>query len=128
MRGSRPCPSGVSIEQSGSGSVPTRASINSDCHNQFDRSGFRLAASSKSIRNRTGKVVLIANEVFRFASHVLYGMGARTALPPGTIERDTAVARRARRANQLNTERLTRSLPTHRQLIERIVQHGMQPL
>ncbi|NTS65559.1 tryptophan 7-halogenase [Sphingomonas sp. HHU CXW] len=71
-----------------------------------------------------------ADEVFPSASYqyVLYGMGARTALPPGTIERDAATARRARRDNQISTDRLLRSLPAHRALIDRIVQHGMQPL
>lgn len=71
-----------------------------------------------------------ADEVFPSASYpyVLYGMGARTALPPGTIERDAATARRARRDNKISTDRLLRSLPTHRALIDRIVQHGVQPL
>jgi tryptophan halogenase len=71
-----------------------------------------------------------AEEVFPSASYqyVLYGMGARTAVLPGTIEEDAELARRARRENQIQTERLMRSLPAHRDLIDRIVRHGLQPI
>jgi tryptophan halogenase len=71
-----------------------------------------------------------AEEVFPSASYqyVLYGMGARTAVPPGTVDRDADLASRARRENRAQTQRLTSSLPKHRDLIERIVRHGLQPI
>ena len=71
-----------------------------------------------------------AEEVFPSASYqyVLYGMGARTAITPGTIEADSASAMRARYENQVQTQRLIGSLPGHRDLIDRIVRHGLQPI
>ncbi len=71
-----------------------------------------------------------AEEVFPSASYqyVLYGMGARTAVLPGTIEGEAELARRARRENQMQTQRLISNLPRHRDLIDRIVQHGLQPI
>lgn len=71
-----------------------------------------------------------AEEVFPSASYqyVLYGMGARTAVLPGTIDEDVEFARRARRENQIQTQRLMSSLPAHRDLIDRIVRHGLQPI
>jgi len=71
-----------------------------------------------------------AEEVFPSASYqyVLYGMGARSAVLPGTIEADAELARRARRENAVQTQRLVASLPRHRDLIERIVRHGLQPI
>ncbi|SEN07139.1 tryptophan halogenase [Sphingomonas gellani] len=71
-----------------------------------------------------------ADEVFPSASYqyVLYGMGARTAVMPGSLDEDMALARRARRENQVQTQRLLSSLPGHRELIDRIVRHGLQPI
>ncbi len=71
-----------------------------------------------------------AEEVFPAASYqyVLYGMGARTAVMPGTIAVDAELARRARRENQVQTQRMTSALPGHRDLIDRIVKHGLQPI
>jgi tryptophan halogenase len=71
-----------------------------------------------------------AEEVFPSASYqyVLYGMNARTAVMPGTIEDDAELVRRARRENDAQTQRLMASLPRHRDLIERIVRHGLQPI
>ena len=71
-----------------------------------------------------------ADEVFPSASYqyVLYGMGARTAAMPGAIEGEAALAQRARRENRMQTDRLTKSLPSHRDLINRIVRHGLQPI
>ena len=71
-----------------------------------------------------------AEEVFPTASYqsVLYGMGARSAVLPGTIEADAELARRARRENAVQTQRMVASLPRHRDLIERIVRHGLQPI
>ena len=60
--------------------------------------------------------------------YVLYGMGARTAVMPGSIDDDVALARRARRENPVQTQRLVGSLPRHRDLIDRIVRHGLQPI
>jgi tryptophan halogenase len=71
-----------------------------------------------------------ADEVFPSASYqyVLYGMGARTATMPGALDADAELARRARRENRMQTQRLVASLPRHRDLIERIVRHGLQPI
>ena len=71
-----------------------------------------------------------AEEVFPSASYqyVLYGMGARSAVLPGTIEGEAELARRARRENAMQTQRMVASLPRHRELIERIVRHGLQPI
>jgi tryptophan halogenase len=71
-----------------------------------------------------------AEEVFPSASYqyVLYGMGARTTVMPGTIEADAELARRARRENHVQTQRMMSSLPGHRDLIDRIVKHGLQPI
>ena len=71
-----------------------------------------------------------AEEVFPSASYqyVLYGMGATSAVLPGTLDADAELARRARRENQAHTQRLVSSLPRHRDLIERIVRHGLQPI
>lgn len=71
-----------------------------------------------------------AEEVFPSASYqyVLYGMGHRTEVPQGTIDADAEMARRARRENQAQTAKLMSGLPRHRELLEKIVQHGMQPV
>ena len=55
-------------------------------------------------------------------------MGARSAVLPGTIEGEAELARRARRENAMQTQRMVASLPRHRELIERIVRHGLQPI
>jgi tryptophan halogenase len=70
-----------------------------------------------------------AEEVFPSASYqyVLYGMGARTAVLPGTLD-DVALAERARRENRMQTQRMVNSLPAHRDLINKIVRHGLQPI
>ncbi|WP_066718805.1 tryptophan halogenase family protein [Sphingomonas pituitosa] len=69
-------------------------------------------------------------EVFPSASYqyVLYGMGHRTMVPPGTFESDADQAARLRRENKIYTDRLLQGLPKHRALIDRIVQHGLQPI
>ncbi|NYD88958.1 tryptophan halogenase family protein [Sphingomonas melonis] len=71
-----------------------------------------------------------AEEVFPSASYqyVLYGMGARSAVLPGTTDADAELARRARRETAVQTQRMVASLPRHRDLIERIVRHGLQPI
>jgi tryptophan halogenase len=71
-----------------------------------------------------------AEEVFPSASYqyVLYGMGARTAVMPGTIDDDAVLAERARRENRMQTQRMMSSLPAHRDLIDKIVRHGLQPI
>ncbi len=71
-----------------------------------------------------------AEEVFPSASYqyVLYGMGARTAVMPGTIDDDAVLAERARRENRMQTQRMMASLPAHRDLIDKIVRHGLQPI
>lgn len=71
-----------------------------------------------------------AEEVFPSASYqyVLYGMGYRTETPRGANDADAELARRAWRENRTQTARLTEGLPRHRELLEKIVQHGMQPV
>ena len=71
-----------------------------------------------------------AEEVFPSASYqyVLYGMGHRTHMPPGEGAAESELARRAWRENRALTARLMDGLPSHRTLLERIVQHGMQPV
>jgi tryptophan halogenase len=71
-----------------------------------------------------------AEEVFPSASYqyVLYGMGAQTAVMPGSIDDEAILARRARTENQAQTQRLAGGLPRHRDLIDRIVRYGMQPI
>lgn len=69
-------------------------------------------------------------EVFPAASYqyVLYGMGARTALIPGMLDEEIAVAARARRENKAQTDRMITALPRHRDLLERIVRHGLKSI
>lgn len=71
-----------------------------------------------------------AEEIFPAASYqyVLYGMGHRTALQPGSFEADAEQAARLRRENRSYTDRLLRGLPAHRTLIDKIVHHGLQPI
>ena len=65
-------------------------------------------------------------EVFPSASYqyVLYGMGQRTAIAPGSLIAETVAAERARRENDVQTGRLLSGLPKHRDLIRRIVERG----
>jgi len=67
-------------------------------------------------------------EVFPAASYqyVLYGMGFRTQVEPSTLNGDASIAERAMRENAIQTERLRAGLPRHRELIRKIVEHGMQ--
>jgi len=69
-------------------------------------------------------------EVFPAASYqyVLYGMGFRTQIEPGSLADEAALAQRAIRENVLQTERLRATLPRHRDLIRKIVEHGLQPV
>jgi tryptophan halogenase len=69
-------------------------------------------------------------EVFPAASYqyVLYGMGFKTEIEPAALSATARVAERALRENLLQTERLRVGLPRHRELIRKIVEHGMQPV
>lgn len=71
-----------------------------------------------------------AEEVFPAASYqyVLYGMGFRTDVDPASLGRDHHLAARALRENAKMTERLRAGLPRHRDLINRIVERGLQPV
>ena len=68
-----------------------------------------------------------AEEIFPAASYqyVLYGMGHRTAIEPGSLSADTVVAERALRENRVQTQRLLAGLPRHRDLLRKITEHGM---
>ena len=67
-------------------------------------------------------------EVFPAASYqyVLYGMGFRTQVEPSMLSGDAKTAERAMRENAIQTEHLRAGLPRHRDLIRKIVEHGMQ--
>lgn len=69
-------------------------------------------------------------EVFPTASYqyVLYGMGFRTEVEPEALADERAIAERALRENAVQTDRLRASLPRHRDLIRKIVEHGLQPV
>ncbi len=69
-------------------------------------------------------------EVFPAASYqyVLYGMGFRTEVDEAAIADDARQAERAMRENMMKTERLRAGLPRHRDLIKKIVEHGLQPV
>ena len=69
-------------------------------------------------------------EVFPAASYqyVLYGMGFRTEVEPDALSADAQQARRAMRENMMFTERMRGGLPRHRDLIQKIVTHGLQPV
>lgn len=71
-----------------------------------------------------------ADEVFPAASYqyVLYGMGFRTQIEPEALADERAIAERALRETAAQTERLRASLPRHRDLIRKIVEHGLQPV
>ena len=68
-----------------------------------------------------------AEEVFPPASYqyVLYGMGFRTEVQPGDVTGEARAAGRAMQENARLTERLCASLPRHRDLIRKIVEHGL---
>jgi tryptophan 7-halogenase len=67
-------------------------------------------------------------EVFPAASYqyVLYGMGFRTQVDPAMLAGDAQQAERAWRENAVQTDRLRAGLPRHRELIRKIVEHGLQ--
>lgn len=69
-------------------------------------------------------------EVFPAASYqyVLYGMGFRTEVDPGVLSAEARAAEQAMRENAAHTERLRAGLPRHRDLLRKIVEHGMQPV
>jgi tryptophan halogenase len=69
-------------------------------------------------------------EVFPAASYqyVLYGMGFRTQVEPAALMADAKLAERALRENAAQTERLRNGLPFHRDLLNKIYTHGMQPV
>lgn len=69
-------------------------------------------------------------EVFPAASYqyVLYGMGFETEIERGAFANDERQAERAMRENKVQTERLRAGLPRHRDLIRKIVEHGLQPI
>jgi tryptophan halogenase len=71
-----------------------------------------------------------ADEVFPAASYqyVLYGMGFRTEVEPEALAEEAGLAQRALRENALQSERLRANLPKHRDLIRKIVEHGLQPV
>nr|WP_298728582.1 tryptophan halogenase family protein [uncultured Steroidobacter sp.] len=69
-------------------------------------------------------------EVFPAASYqyVLYGMGFRTELEPEIVAGSASAAERAMRENAAQIDKLRTGLPRHRDLIRKIVQHGLQPV
>ena len=69
-------------------------------------------------------------EVFPAASYqyVLYGMGFSTDVDPAALTAEARAAERAMRENATHTERLRAGLPRHRDLIRKIVEHGLQPV
>lgn len=69
-------------------------------------------------------------EVFPAASYqyVLYGMGFQTEVEPEALAADARIAERTLHENRVQTDRLRAGLPRHRDLIRRIVDHGLQPV
>lgn len=69
-------------------------------------------------------------EVFPAASYqyVLYGMDFRTKVDEADLKRDAHLAERAWRENATFTARLQAGLPLHRDLINKILTHGLQPV
>ena len=67
-------------------------------------------------------------EVFPAASYqyVLYGMGFPSHVEPDVLLDGTRLAERSMRENLVQTERLLTALPSHRSLIRKIHQEGMQ--
>ena len=69
-------------------------------------------------------------EVFPQASYqyVLYGMGFRTQVEPAALAGEARAAERALQENRVWSERFRNRLPKHRELIDKIVAHGLQPV
>lgn len=69
-------------------------------------------------------------EVFPAASYqyVLYGMQFKTMIENDALEPHMAKANRLFQENRTITQKLRASLPYHRDLIQKIVRHGMQPV
>jgi tryptophan halogenase len=69
-------------------------------------------------------------EVFPSASYqyVLYGMGYHTEVERDALTGEARIAERALRENAVQTERLRSSLPRHRDLLQKIAEHGLQPV
>ena len=69
-------------------------------------------------------------EVFPAASYqyVLYGMGFRTEVEAEALADEARIAERVIRENAVQTERLRAGLPRHRDLISKVVEHGLQPV
>jgi tryptophan halogenase len=69
-------------------------------------------------------------EVFPAASYqyVLYGMNYATEIEPAALGEDARIAERALRENAVHTERLRSALPRHRDLLQKIAEHGLQPV
>ncbi|MBY8827030.1 tryptophan halogenase family protein [Hephaestia mangrovi] len=69
-------------------------------------------------------------EVFPAASYqyVLYGMGYQTAVEPAALRGEMRAADRAMHENAVQTERMRAGLPRHRELIQKIHEHGLQPV
>jgi len=67
-------------------------------------------------------------EVFPAASYqyVLYGMGFRTEVESASLAINAKLAERALRENAAMTDKLRTHLPRHRDLINKILDHGMQ--
>jgi tryptophan 7-halogenase len=69
-------------------------------------------------------------EVFPAASYqyVLYGMGFQTEVDPAEVAPVEAQAVRARRQTRAASRRMQADLPKNRDLIRKIVEHGLQPI
>jgi tryptophan 7-halogenase len=69
-------------------------------------------------------------EVFPAASYqyVLYGMGFRTEVEPDALSGEARIAERALRDNAMQTERLRSTLPRHRDFLQKVIEHGLQPV
>ncbi len=69
-------------------------------------------------------------EVFPPASYqyVLYGMGFRTRVEEAALGGEVAQADRALRENRAQIDKLCAGLPRHRDLIDKIRAHGLQPV
>ena len=69
-------------------------------------------------------------EVFPAASYqyVLYGMGFRTEVDPLDVAAGQPTAARLRQQTQAATRKMRAELPKNRDLIRKIVQHGLQPV
>ena len=55
-------------------------------------------------------------------------MGFRPEVEPGALADEVRRAERAMRENAQHTDRLRAGLPRHRDLIRKIVDHGLQPV